>query len=183
MCSPKFASVLSFALLSSVLASPLQLANGVSCDIVSESYIGEHNNVKAIIASCPDTSIHPRESLQSRQTNVCATACNTNCFLPSGGGPNPNDCTVIADAALYNGQNTSPTFTTGTGTGNTWVFKYSSCEAQFVNQDSSSIVYCCTDLANNINNLAWNCQSTQNAHGGNCVATDQSYYIQVQAAA
>jgi hypothetical protein len=29
----------------------------------------------------------------------------TNCFSPSGGGPDPNECNVIADALLYDSQN------------------------------------------------------------------------------
>jgi hypothetical protein len=29
-----------------------------------------------------------------------------------------------------------------------------------------------------LDNVALNCQATQNAHGGNCVATDQTYFIQ-----
>lgn len=29
----------------------------------------------------------------------------TNCFTPSGGGPDPNECHVIADALLYDSQN------------------------------------------------------------------------------
>ena len=28
----------------------------------------------------------------------------TNCFIPSGGGPNPNDCHVIVDALLFEAQ-------------------------------------------------------------------------------
>ncbi len=37
------------------------------------------------------------------RTKYCTGA--TNCFTPSGGGPNPNDCTVIADALLFESQN------------------------------------------------------------------------------
>jgi hypothetical protein len=30
----------------------------------------------------------------------------TNCFLPAGGGPDPNQCHVIADALRFNSENT-----------------------------------------------------------------------------
>lgn len=34
---------------------------------------------------------------------------NTNCFLPAGGGPDPNECHIIADALRFESENTGIT--------------------------------------------------------------------------
>uniref|UniRef100_A0A0W0F8X9 Uncharacterized protein n=1 Tax=Moniliophthora roreri TaxID=221103 RepID=A0A0W0F8X9_MONRR len=80
---------------------------------LGESTIGANNEVKVGFATCPDTSpelLAARDTfLDTRQTppaNVCGAPCNTNCFTPAGGGPDPNDCHVIADALLFAFQNT-----------------------------------------------------------------------------
>lgn len=91
--------------------------------IVSETFIGADNNVKLAEVYCPENVA--ARSLSARQAvDVCGDTCrffvplfgvqfsdcpvgNTSCFTPSGGGPNPNDCTVIADAMLFYSQNVS----------------------------------------------------------------------------
>ena len=100
-----------------------------AAEVVSEEFIGKDKNVQMTTLACPD--IEPAHgSLISRQTvpptvNVCGTNCEpyflpysdhdipfwgqlgtTNCFVPSGGGPDPNECHVIADALRYESQNT-----------------------------------------------------------------------------
>ncbi|TFK70864.1 hypothetical protein BDN72DRAFT_838395 [Pluteus cervinus] len=149
---------------------------------ISESFIGKDKNVKVQYISCaagpPDT--FQARSVKPRQTNVCGKTCNTNCFTPSGGGPDPNECHVIADALRYESQNTGALFQIGTGTNNTITMTYRSCLSFFVNQDFGPEVYCRTDFADVIDWVAPHCQSAQNAHGGNCVASDQTWYIQVQ---
>ncbi|PFH48159.1 hypothetical protein AMATHDRAFT_76868 [Amanita thiersii Skay4041] len=148
--------------------------------VLSEEFIGKDKNVKMQRLTCPQRSITGR-SLEARQTNVCATPCNRNCF--SGGvgtGPDPNECHVIADAILFESQNTGALFEIGTGTNNTIAFFFRSCESFIVNQNLTPIVYCRVNWSQTIDNVAFNCQAQQNAHGGNCVATDQSYFIQVQ---
>ncbi|KAJ6629410.1 hypothetical protein B0H10DRAFT_2184378 [Mycena sp. CBHHK59/15] len=159
---------------------------------LSESYIGEDKSVKVQHVTCPDVSVaavQPR-ALDTRQAveNVCGATCmvifqricGTHCFTPSGGGPVPNDCHVIADALRFENQNTGALFLIGTGTNNTVVMQFATCLSFFVNQDVVTEEYCRTDWASLIDFIAPNCQSTQNAHGGNCVATDQRWFAQVQ---
>jgi hypothetical protein len=114
--------------------------------------------------------------------NVCGATCDTNCFLPSGGGPNPNDCSVIADALLYDSENVGTTFDIApTSPTNSAIFlKFRSCETFMVNQDVNALTYCRADWSALVNYIAPNCQATQNAHGGNCVARDKRWFIQVQ---
>ncbi|RDB29934.1 hypothetical protein Hypma_013797 [Hypsizygus marmoreus] len=176
-----FFVILPFVLFSAVVASPL--AAGTVCEgqvTVAESFIGKDRNVKVEVATCPGTTLQPRSALESRQTNLCALACNTNCFLPAGGGPDPNECHVIADALRYESENTGALFQVGTGTNNTIVMTYRSCKSFFVNQDFGTVVFCRTNWADILDSVAFNCQAPQNAHGGNCVATDQRYFIQAQ---
>ncbi|KAJ3928067.1 MAG: hypothetical protein NXY57DRAFT_1041924 [Lentinula lateritia] len=146
---------------------------------VSEIFIGANSNVKLAQVYCPENTV---PTLTPRQDNG-----STNCFTPSGGGPDPNDCTVIADAMRFYSQNVTlplhvedDTFLIGTGTNNTVVLTYSTCETFYVNQDPVEQSYCYSDWASIVDYIAPNCQSTQNAHGGNCVADDQQWFIQVQ---
>ncbi|KAJ4469727.1 hypothetical protein C8J55DRAFT_492020 [Lentinula edodes] len=161
---------------------------------VSETFIGANSNVKLAQVYCPENTV---PTLTPRQDNgtaidVCGNTCSTNCFTPSGGGPDPNDCTVIADAMRFYSQNVKSerialplhvkddTFLIGTGTNNTVVLTYSTCETFYVNQDPVEQSYCYSDWASIVDYIAPNCQSTQNAHGGNCIADDQQWFIQVQ---
>ncbi|KAJ3740260.1 hypothetical protein DFH05DRAFT_1511084 [Lentinula detonsa] len=145
-------------------------------EVLSETYIGEEKNVKLQHITCPATPV--KRALAPRQTDVCGNTCTTNCFTPSGGGPDPNDCHVIADALRFDSQNVGALFEIGTGSNNTIALTYSSCESFYVNQDAVTQIYCRTDWAAVIDYVAPNCQATQNAHGGNCVATDQQFFIQ-----
>ncbi|KAJ4469267.1 hypothetical protein J3R30DRAFT_1583347 [Lentinula aciculospora] len=149
-------------------------------EILSETYIGEDKNVKLQHITCPQIATPVKRALAPRQTDVCGNTCDTICFTPSGGGPDPNDCHVIADALRFDSQNVGALFEIGTGTNNTVALFYSSCESFYVNQDSIPQLYCRTDWASVIDYVAPNCQATQNAHGGDCVATDQQFFIQVQ---
>ncbi|KAF9526190.1 hypothetical protein CPB83DRAFT_858212 [Crepidotus variabilis] len=155
--------------------------------IVSETYIGKDKNVQVLSLSC-DTlpRIAPKENVvlprAANVLNVCASHCNNNCFLPAGGGPDPNECHVISDALLYEGQNTGAIFQVQNGTvaGNPTVMQYRSCKTFFVNQDTQILEFCRSTWAGLVDSLAFNCQAAQNAHGGNCVADDQRWYVQVQ---
>ncbi|KAJ7171204.1 hypothetical protein C8R46DRAFT_1262434 [Mycena filopes] len=104
---------------------------------------------------------------------------DTTCFTPSGGGPDPSDCAVVADALLFESQNIGPLFTVGTETNNTVVMQFASCLTFFRNQDVVPIEYCRSDWSSLVNFIAPNCQATQNAHGGLCVATNQQWFAQV----
>ncbi|KAJ3927898.1 MAG: hypothetical protein NXY57DRAFT_577529 [Lentinula lateritia] len=169
---------LAFAL--SVAASPTRRDTSICAgeEILSETYIGEEKNVRLQHITCPPTPA--KRALAPRQTNVCGNTCITNCFVPSGGGPVPDDCHVIADALRFDSENVGALFEIGTGVNNTIALTYATCESFYVNQDPTTQIYCRTDWAAVIDWVAPNCQSTQNAHGGNCVATDQQFFIQVQ---
>ncbi|KAG0700052.1 hypothetical protein DFH29DRAFT_649884 [Suillus ampliporus] len=156
-------------------------ASSFTCEnkaVISSSFIGQNSDVRVDTLACSNT-IQKRD-LEARQTNVCADTCTTNCFTPSGGGPNPNDCQVISDALSYDSQNTGALFNISSGS--TIYMQYSTCETFFVNQASYAETYCRTNWAGVVEYVAFNCQSQQNAHGGNCVAPDQTWFIQVQTA-
>ncbi|KAJ6540976.1 hypothetical protein DFH09DRAFT_1322838 [Mycena vulgaris] len=144
----------------------------------SETYIGQDQNVKLQFATCPEYGTQIK-ALEGRQLDVCGNTCTTSCFTPSGGGPNPNDCHIIADALRFDSQRIGALFTIGTGTNNTVVVQYASCLSFFVNQEVAVIEYCRSDWANLIDFIAPNCQATQNARGGLCVATNQQWFAQV----
>ncbi|KAF8884162.1 hypothetical protein BD779DRAFT_794074 [Infundibulicybe gibba] len=153
--------------------------------VTSETFIGKDKNVKMETFNCSDTVKRSVDvNLDARQTapvNVCGANCATNCFLPAGGGPDPNDCHVISDALLFDSENIGATFTIGgTGASNTIALTFRSCETFFVNQTPGLLTYCRIDWGAVDDIVASNCQATQNAHGGNCVATDGRWFIQVQ---
>ncbi|KAJ7171195.1 hypothetical protein C8R46DRAFT_1349270 [Mycena filopes] len=184
----------SFALISAaaLLLSKASLASaalvpraaGDVCDgqvTLSEAFIGADKNVRVQYATCPKygSQVKALETRQTAPIDVCGNQCNTSCFSPSGGGPNPSDCAVIADALLFDGQNIGPLFTVGTGTNNTVVMQYATCLTFFVNQDTVPIEYCRSDWSSLVNFIAPNCQATQNAHGGLCLASNQQWFAQV----
>ncbi|KAL4245312.1 hypothetical protein ABKN59_008334 [Abortiporus biennis] len=153
--------------------------------VVSETFIGKDKNVKVQSLRCDDIvplqDVSARDGeLERRQTNVCGAPCTTNCFTPSGGGPDPNECHVITDALLFDSQNIGPLFTLNPAN-NTAVITmtYSSCTSFMVNQAGIPLQYCRSDWASVLDFVAFNCQATQNAHGGNCVANNQQWFIQV----
>ncbi|KAJ7604178.1 hypothetical protein DFH06DRAFT_316555 [Mycena polygramma] len=147
-------------------------------DTLAETYIGKDTNVLVQFATCPHFGAKVK-TLKTRQLNVCGNQCITSCFTPSGGGPNTNDCHIIADALRFNSQNGPPLFTIGTGTNNTVALTYASCLTFFVNQDAGQLEYCNTEWANLIDFIAPNCAAAQNAHGGICVATNQQWFVQL----
>jgi len=53
--------------------------------------------------------------------------------------------------------------------GSTTHYWLSSCEVSIYNYYSGNLTYCWNDLRGVTNDIAWNCQATQNAHGGYCV--------------
>ncbi|KAJ7763122.1 hypothetical protein DFH07DRAFT_738838, partial [Mycena maculata] len=144
-----------------------------------QTYIGQGGklrNVKVQHATCPEYASKVA-TLETRQAkHRCGFMFHAT--IQSGGGPDPNDCQVIADALLYDSQNVGPLFTVGTGTNNTVVMQYATCLSFYVNQDAAPIEYCDTDWAALIEYIAPNCQATQNAHGGLCVATNQQWFVQ-----
>ncbi|KAI0311626.1 hypothetical protein OF83DRAFT_1068480 [Amylostereum chailletii] len=119
---------------------------------------------------------------EKRQDNVCGAPCATNCFPGAvGTGPDPNQCAVIADALLYDSQNVGALFTMDPANNTTMItMQYQSCKTFILNQAGTPLQYCRTAWSELTNYLAQNCQATQNAHGGNCVADDQRWFVQVQ---
>ncbi|CDO76487.1 hypothetical protein BN946_scf184615.g13 [Trametes cinnabarina] len=157
--------------------------------IADTTYIGQDKDVKVTASHCgftPLVNAHGDEvsSLGKRQNavNVCGAQCNTFCFAPSGGGPNEGDCAVIATALIFEAQNTGALFNItafGTPT-NKITMTYKSCTTYFLNQASTTLSYCLPDWSTLVTWLASDCNAANNAHGGLCVAADQSWYIQVQ---
>ncbi|KAI0641246.1 hypothetical protein C8Q79DRAFT_1014656 [Trametes meyenii] len=193
-------SMKSFALLSCLsyvlAASAISLGNvatvATECKdetVAAETYIGEAKDVKVTYSHCGSVPLVNAEgevvsSLTKRQdpVNVCGAPCNTFCFNPSGGGPNEDDCKVIADALLFDSQSIGPLFNItafNTPTGKI-TMQYQSCLTYFLNQDSSELEYCRNDWSSLVTWLASDCNAANNAHGGLCVAQDQRWYIQVQ---
>jgi len=176
---------LAFGIFTKVSATPLGSdLISAACDgaiTLASAWIGEAKNVEVKAISCANLFLeHQNELAIIPPTNVCGATCNTNCFNPAGGGPDPNECHVIADALLYDSQNIGPLFDIGTGSSNTVTMQYASCKTFFLNQFSGPLEYCRTDWAALVNDLAFGCQATQNAHGGNCVASNQEWFVQVQ---
>ncbi|KAF8197546.1 hypothetical protein BJ912DRAFT_953746 [Pholiota molesta] len=174
-------------LLPFVIASPAvpgDLCQG-SKTVVSTTFIGRNKDVKLEHISCDalttSEAIQNGAVLQARQTpNVCGANCATHCFNPSGGGPDPNECHIIADALRFDSQNVGLDFTVSNGSSNILSLSYASCTSFFLNQATTPLEYCRTDFASLIDWLAPNCQATQNAHGGLCVANDGRWFVQVQ---
>ncbi|KAF8148079.1 hypothetical protein B0H34DRAFT_274601 [Crassisporium funariophilum] len=192
------------SLASFVAASPFASETLCKGDevVTSTSYIGAAKNVKLETISCTlneAAAIEDGALLEARQaSNVCGAACRifcfsdtfepltstyegtTNCFLPAGGGPDPSDCHVIADALKFESQNTGNIFAVGINANNTVSLSFSSCKTFFLNQAAGELDYCRTDWSAVVDFVAPNCQAAQNAHGGNCVANDGRWFIQVQ---
>ncbi|KAF9477090.1 hypothetical protein BDN70DRAFT_881581 [Pholiota conissans] len=157
--------------------------------VTSTQFIGKDKNVKMETITCdtPNASdaVENGALLQARQSlNVCGVACDTHCFPPSGGGPDPNDCHTIVDALRFDSQNVGPVFTVPTflttGANDTLALSFASCTAFFRNQVNVDLDYCRTDFASVVDVIAPNCQDSQNAHGGLCIAPDSFWFVQVQ---
>ncbi|KII95396.1 hypothetical protein PLICRDRAFT_212832 [Plicaturopsis crispa FD-325 SS-3] len=96
--------------------------------------------------------------------NLVGAPCTTYCYTPAGGGPDPNDCQSLANDYAGDGD-----FTIGSGGGLVW--SLGSCQVVQWNDMSSGDVlynYNTANWAGVVSYIAWNCQATQNAHGGTC---------------
>ncbi|KAH9478204.1 hypothetical protein JR316_0008657 [Psilocybe cubensis] len=186
-----FSAFILTALATAAFTSATPLVPGRMCQgrqaITSTQYIGAEKNVKLDIITCEGIADSATiESgvgalLESRQTaSVCDAPCTTFCHDPAGGGPDPNDCHIIADALRFESQSISPTFEIDNGANNVVSLTFSSCTSFFLNQASTGLNYCRTDFASLTDFLSTNCQATQNAHGGLCVANDGRWFVQVQ---
>ncbi|KAJ8081626.1 hypothetical protein PM082_007472 [Marasmius tenuissimus] len=178
-----FAFVSAVAVVLTVNAAPTEEPICAGQTIVSTTFVGQDKNVKAEVLSCPNNDF--TQHVAARQTaptptNVCGTACNTNCFTPSGGGPNNGDCHVIADALLFESENTGPIVQINNGANNTIAMSFRSCKTFFVNQDLGPLAYCRNNWSSLVDIITGTCGAAQNAHGGNCVAADQRWFVQVQ---
>ncbi|KAI0820567.1 hypothetical protein BC628DRAFT_1329963 [Trametes gibbosa] len=188
MHAPRLSAVLLSALAS---CSGALVAPGCTNErVVYTTEIGRDANVQVSYSRCdgdafvsaPAVETDAVDALAKRQgsNNVCGAACNTFCFPPAGNGPNAGDCTVIADALLYESQNVGVLFNvSATGTpANKITMQYMSCLTYFLNQDFSTLVYCRTEWSKLVDWLSSDCDAAHNAQGGLCVATDQRWYVQ-----
>ncbi|KAI0638728.1 hypothetical protein C8Q77DRAFT_1046134 [Trametes polyzona] len=184
-------SLVLFLASSAVNAAVLGSSTTPTCEnevVVSETFIGEDKNVKVTQSHCDETPFVTAQgtvvsSLTKRQadpTNVCGAQCNTFCFNGAGGGPNEDDCAVIANALLFDSQNGKPLFNaTAAGTPtNKVTMQFHSCTTYFLNQAATDLTYCRSDWSTLVTWLAGDCNAAHNAHGGLCVAADQRWYIQ-----
>ncbi|KAH9885577.1 hypothetical protein C8Q73DRAFT_298873 [Cubamyces lactineus] len=182
---------LSLFLASGASAATLGSAASLSvCDnevVASETYIGKDHNVKLTASHCGAAPhVSPQGTLlskrQSTSVNVCGAQCNTYCFNPAGGGPNEDDCAVIANAILYDQQSLGPLFNISASRTPTdkITMQYGSCLTYFLNQASEQLTYCRSDWSTLVTWLSGDCNAAHNAHGGLCVATNGAWYIQVQ---
>ncbi|TFK70854.1 hypothetical protein BDN72DRAFT_958478 [Pluteus cervinus] len=154
---------------------------------ISCTFIGANKDV--LVETSSRSSNNERRSLQARQdsngtqpVSVCGTQCDTHCYNPDGGGPDPKDCHVIADALRFESENSGPTFDIPFGENSTITLSYQNCSSLFVNQEDSGVdlTYCKVEWANTIDDLAQNCPSTEIDHGGICLGPQQDWFIQVQ---
>ncbi|KAF9067850.1 hypothetical protein BDP27DRAFT_1448833 [Rhodocollybia butyracea] len=146
--------------------------------VISETFIGENSDVKLAHVFCPENE-QSTSALSARQiVDVCDDPCATTCFPPAGPAPVVDDCDVIVGAMRFFSQNVNDDFTIGTGTNNTVVLTYSTCQTFYVNQDAVEQSYCFSDWATILDFVAPHCQS--NTPGGLCVADDGQWFIQVQ---
>ncbi|THH27069.1 hypothetical protein EUX98_g7119 [Antrodiella citrinella] len=143
----------------------------------SKSLVGARRDVEMITYSCGASSGNHTEEAgnmmkRGNPTNVCGAQCTTHCFNPSGGGPDPNECKVVSDALRYDSQNIGNLFNIPqTTNGAVVTMQYKSCKSFFVNQAKGlDLQYCRQDWASVLDYVAFNCQATQNAHGGLCLA-------------
>ncbi|EKM54024.1 uncharacterized protein PHACADRAFT_122718, partial [Phanerochaete carnosa HHB-10118-sp] len=95
-------------------------------------------------------------SLTKRNLDLRGAPCTTYCNEGIG-GPNPNDCSVLASQWQNDGS-----FTIGSG--------YTACRVDTSDQD---LYYCydSSDWAGVVNYLAWNCQASSpggSYNGGSC---------------
>ncbi|KAI0070309.1 hypothetical protein K474DRAFT_1578234, partial [Panus rudis PR-1116 ss-1] len=150
-----------------------------SPSVISETTIGEYGKVKVQAVHCDNAdAVHGLKiAADSPPANVCGAPCTTYCWSPAGGGPDPNECHVIADALRYDSQNVGALFTIPANA-SVITMQYQSCKSFFVNQAGYDEQYCRTDWAAVLDYVAYNCQAQQNAHGGLCVAGDQRWFIQ-----
>ncbi|KAI0064874.1 hypothetical protein BV25DRAFT_1822634 [Artomyces pyxidatus] len=59
--------------------------------------------------------------------------------------------------------------------------QYKSCKTFITKQVDYDLEYCRTDWSSLVNYVAFYCQAgPQDAHGGNCVAADQRWFVQIQ---
>jgi hypothetical protein len=149
-------------------------------------YIGEHKNVLVQTGSCPSDVVAPVEkrTLEARQVaDVCNAACNTNCFSGTTAAPTTSDCHVIADALLYESQpqNSGASFNVASGTSNQVVMTFGNCKTFFLNQNApNTLSYCRSSWSQLIDWLSTDCSAINGDHGGNCVAADGRWFVQVQ---
>ncbi len=54
---------------------------------------------------CAVQHVSKKSASELDETNTILIG-NTNCFLPAGGGPDPNECHIIADALRFESENT-----------------------------------------------------------------------------
>ncbi|RPD56272.1 hypothetical protein L226DRAFT_214337 [Lentinus tigrinus ALCF2SS1-7] len=189
----RFFSLLAVAatLLGTVSAASLPVSQKPECaheEVVSTTYIGKDKNVKVEVSHCDDEQLVDAHgnlvtTLTKRQsTNVCGAPCNTFCWSATSGAPTSGDCTVIADALLYESQNTGALFAvspTGSST-NKVTMQYATCLTYFLNQDFNTLTYCRTEWSKLVTWLASDCSPASSSNGGLCVATDQRWYVQLQ---
>ncbi|KAI0353251.1 hypothetical protein OH77DRAFT_643612 [Trametes cingulata] len=159
--------------------------------ILTETFIGEARHVKVIHSRCDDGiparrrtfAGAKRQNATQTSQGVCGAQCQTFCWTPGPDGPSANDCTVIADALLYESQNDGPVFDVAAkGTpANKVTMKYGTCETYFYNKlGSTSLTYCREDWSQLVTWLSQKCVTSSQDTVGLCVDKDQRWFVQYE---
>ncbi|GJE97412.1 hypothetical protein PsYK624_136290 [Phanerochaete sordida] len=103
-------------------------------------------------------------TLSKRLINLCGAPCTTDCISGTG-GPDPNDCSDLANLYEPDG-----TFEFPQANWEMWWY-LDSCKVFMGNYYSDRIEYCYdwSNWAGVVEYVAWNCQATTGGYnGGNC---------------
>ncbi|KAI0820566.1 hypothetical protein BC628DRAFT_836618 [Trametes gibbosa] len=199
MKSPAILSgVLALFLSSRTSATALDTHTRFACPnevLAAEWFIGKDQNVRLAYSRCDGDGRSivsaqgavvplplPLTKRQGGMPNVCGATCDTFCFSPAGGGPNEGDCNIIADALLFESENTGDFFNaSAAGSASAKItLQYKSCTTYFLNQSPAQLTYCRSDWSKLTTFIAPHCDAAHDAHGGLCVADDQRWFVQVQ---
>ncbi|KAI0770904.1 hypothetical protein BD413DRAFT_613435 [Trametes elegans] len=185
-------------------AGGVQCANET---VVSETFIGPNKDVKMTTSRCNDAQpVHALINEPTDVCDAqCDTNCfnpagggpnEADCAVIAGALLYESDPANSGDAfyiplrcvpgslvtryVMCGGADHARYMCTQYGPTNRVTMQYHSCETYFLNQarDANGLSYCRSDWITVLNYIASTCDAAHDAHGGNCVAADEKWYIQ-----